>query len=227
MHTLSKRLLKIAWDVTEEYLLEDKIPSRVGILIRDFISFKNKLHLDNIEDKLKEVRNKGGWFLKLMFHNKGIDMIYLPGILHNKKVLRTVPSFVQHIEPPIVSYSYTKGIRNIIFNHKAVIKDIDFGMGTSNVTCSCSSSRFLYTPANHVITGNLDIVKHTELHNLINKGPSFREQNNINWLLNRNLCLEAIRKYKIMWARRENMIYMCLMNGNIQLEIILKIESKH
>ena len=82
LHTLSKRLLKITWDVTEEYLLEDKIPSRVGILIRDFISFKNKLHLDNIEDKLEEVRNKGGWFLKLMFHNKGIDMIDLPGILH-------------------------------------------------------------------------------------------------------------------------------------------------
>ena len=115
-----------------------------------------------------------------------------------------MPSFVQHIEPPIVSYAYTKSIRNIIFNHKTVIKDIDIGMGTSNMTCSCSSSRFLYTPANHVITGNLDIVKNTELRNLINKGPSFREQNNINWLLNRNLCLEAIRKYKIMWARREN-----------------------
>ena len=43
--------------------------------------------------------------------------------------LRTVPSFVQHIKPPIVSYSYTNIIRNIIFNHKAVIKDIDFGMG--------------------------------------------------------------------------------------------------
>ena len=106
-----------------------------------------------------------------------------------------MPSFVQHIEPPIVSYSYTK---SIIFNHKAEIKDIDFGMGTSNMTCSCSSSKFLYTPANHFITGNLDIVKNTELRNLINKGPSFREHHNINWLLNRNLCLEAIRKYKIM-----------------------------
>ena len=135
----------------------------MGILIRDFISFKNKLHLDNIEGKLEDVRNNGGWFLKLMFHNKGIDMIDLHMYLVSsiiKKVLRTVPSFVQHIEPPIVSYSYTK---SIIFNHKAEIMDIDFGMGTSNVTCSCSSSKFLYTPANHVITGNLDIVKNTEL----------------------------------------------------------------
>ena len=64
-----------------------------------------------------------------MFHNKGIDMIDLPGILYNKKVLRTVTSFVQHIKPPIVNYSYTKSICNIIFNHKPVIKDIDFGMG--------------------------------------------------------------------------------------------------
>ena len=80
-----------------------------------------------------------------------------------------MPSFVQLIEPPIVSYSYTKSIRNVIFNHKAVIKDIDFSMGTSNMTCNCSSSRFLYAPAGHVITVNLDIVKNTELHNLINK----------------------------------------------------------
>ena len=74
-------------------------------------------------------------------------MIDLTGILHNKKVLTTVPSFVQLIEPPIVSYSYTKSICNVIFNHKAVIKDIDFSTGTSNMTCNCSSSRFLYAPA--------------------------------------------------------------------------------
>ena len=94
-----------------------------------------------------------------MFHNKEIEMINLHGILHNKKVLRTVPSFVQHIEPPIVSYSYTKSIRYVIFNHKVVIMDIDFSMGTSNMTCNCSFSRFLYAPAGHVIMGNLDIVK--------------------------------------------------------------------
>ena len=66
----------------------------------------------------------------------------------------------------------------LFFNHKAVIKDIDFSMKTFYMTCNCSSSRFLYAPAGHVITGNLDIVKNTELRNLINKGPSFREQNN-------------------------------------------------
>ena len=95
--------MKIARDVTEGYLLEDKIPSSVGTLIRDFISFRNKLHLDNIEFKLEDVRNNDSCFFKLIFHNKGIEMIDLPGILHNKKVLRTAPSFVQHIIPPIVS----------------------------------------------------------------------------------------------------------------------------
>ena len=98
-----------------------------------------------------------------------------------------MPSFVEHIEPPTISYSYTKSICNVIFNHNAVIKDIDFSMGTSNTTCSCGSSRFPYAPAEHVITGNFDIVT-----------------NNINWQLNRNLCLEAVRKYKTIWVRREN-----------------------
>ena len=103
LHALPKCLLKIAWDVTEGYLLEDKISSSVGTLNRDFTSFSNKLHLDNIEDELEEVRNNDSCFFKLIFHNKGIEMIDLPGFLHNKKVLRTVPSFVQHIIPPIVS----------------------------------------------------------------------------------------------------------------------------
>ena len=112
--------MKIAWDVTEEYLLEEKIPSRVGALIKDFISFRNKLHLGNVEDKLEDAR-KDRWFLKLMFHNKGIEMIDLLRILHNK-VLRIVPSFVEHIEPPTITHSYNKSICNVIFNHKAVIK---------------------------------------------------------------------------------------------------------
>ena len=45
-------------------------------------------------------------FMKVFFHNKGIEMIDLPRILHHKKVLKTIPAFVSQREPPIVSYSY-------------------------------------------------------------------------------------------------------------------------
>ena len=36
------------------------------------------------------------------------------------------------------------------------------------------------------------------------KGPSYREQNSINWEVNVKLCKEAVKKYKERWARKEN-----------------------
>ena len=54
---------------------------------------------------------------------------------------------------------------------------------------------------NHVITGNLSIIKDSKLRQLIKKGPSYREQNNINWNVNAKICKEAISKYKVKWAK--------------------------
>ena len=51
------------------------------------------------------------------------------------------------------------------------------------MTCSCSSSPSIYAPAGHVVTGNLKIITDYALRKLIMKGPSYREQNNINWTL--------------------------------------------
>ena len=67
------------------------------------------------------------------------------------------------------------------------------------MTCKCSSSAFNYTPAGHVVTGDLE---NRPLRQLLMKGPAFREQNNINWELNRHICKKAVRKYKEKWARR-------------------------
>ena len=50
-----------------------------------------------------------------VFHNKGIEMIDLPRILHHKNVLKTIPAFVSQREPPIVSYSFTKPIYTILY----------------------------------------------------------------------------------------------------------------
>ena len=142
--------------------------------------------------------------MNVFFHNKGIEMINLTKILNSKKVTRSVPAFFSNITPPMVSYSYTKTIANKIFNFKQAVKELDFDVGTSNMTCNCSSSEFKYIPTGHVITGNLDIIKDKSLRKLIQKGPSFREQNNINWDLNAKICREAIRNYKDKWAKREN-----------------------
>ena len=102
--------------------------------------------------------------------------------------------------------------------------DIDFSMETSNMTCNCSSSKVsLYAPAGHVITGNLDIVKNTELRNLIH----FKKKIIFTGNLIEIFALRQLENIRLCGPEEKILIFMSLMNGNIQLGIILKIKSKH
>ena len=130
-------------------------------------------------------------------------MIKIPQILHSKHVKKSIPNFIQNQTPPLVSYSYTKTIAGKIFNFKQTIKELDFEIGTKNISCSCHQSDFIYQPTGHVITGNLGIIENRKLRKLLTKGPSYREQNNINWDTNQKILNKAIRDYKRQWAKKE------------------------
>ena len=54
-----------------------------------------------------------------------------------------------------------------------------------------------------MITGNLGIIENRKLRKLLTKGPSYREQNNINWDTNQKILKKAIRDYKRQWAKKE------------------------
>ena len=56
--------------------------------------------------------------------------------------------------------------------------------------CECSTSKYCYGPAGHVVTGDLNIIKDAKLRSLIEKGPSYREQNYINWSITARDCVE-------------------------------------
>ena len=71
------------------------------------------------------------------------------------------------------------------------------------MTCNCATSAYNYVPAEHVVTGDLRIVKDRRIRQLLMKGPQFREQNNINWNKNECLCKEAVRKYREKWCLKE------------------------
>ena len=105
--------------------------------------------------------------------------------------------------PPIVSFKYTKTIGGKIFNQKKVVEDLNADIGTSNMYCECNASEYCYGPVGHVVTGDLSIIKDAKLRNLIEKGPSYRKQNQVNWSITERLCKEAVAKYKRKWARKE------------------------
>ena len=62
-----------------------------------------------------------------------------------------------------------------------MVSEIDLTVGSKEMSCDCSNSPYVYGPTGHVITGNLRIVDDRQLRQLLIKGPSYREQNNINW----------------------------------------------
>ena len=111
--------------------------------------------------------------MTVLFHNKGIEMIDLPKIVHYKSVRKAVPGFLnERGPPPVVGYKYTNTISSKNFNQKSVVKELDLDNGTKDIKCSCSSSDFCYGPAGNVVTGDLKIIKDTKLRELVNKGPS-------------------------------------------------------
>ena len=83
------------------------------------------------------------------------------------------------------------------------MENLDFDVGTGDMSCNCGNSIYTDIIIGRVLTGNLSIIKDRKLRKLIEKGPSYREQNNINWNTNLKNSVSAIKGYKIEWAKRE------------------------
>ena len=56
-------------------------------------------------------------FIKIYFHNKGIDKVNLTNILHNKLVKSKVTIYFQEQDPPLISYKYTNTISRSVSNY--------------------------------------------------------------------------------------------------------------
>ena len=75
-------------------MLNDGIPGRVALLVRDLVAYRNQVHVANcIEVDSGKLKKCG--FLNVYSHNKGIDMIDLPSILHNRRGFGNRASFLR------------------------------------------------------------------------------------------------------------------------------------
>ena len=143
-------------------------------------------------------------FIKVFFHNKGIDKVKLTSILHNKLVRSKIPIYFQEKDPPLVSYKYTNTISRSVFNYNQTLRNINLDdYRNASSSCDCQSSTFRYEPHGHVITGDLRIVRNRKLRRLLEKGPKYREQNNIDWHLNKKILTKAVDDYARNWSKRE------------------------
>ena len=138
-------------------------------------------------------------FIKLDFINKGIDAVNLPSILRSKSATKTVPTYFEENEQPIISYTYTTTIASKIFNFSSTLADLDFHQFHNDPSqCECNTSSHLYQPYGHVITGDLSIVPNSNA-----KGPKYREPCVVDWDKNLSLLCKAFDQYTLQWAKQE------------------------
>ena len=103
-----------------------------------------------------------------------------------------------------ISYTYTNSIASKVFNYKQSLRDFKLNeYGSQPPLCSCSSSTYLYSPAGHVVTGNLNIVENLKLRDILSKGPKYRKPTTFSWKYNFKLVMDSVEDYARRWAKEE------------------------
>ena len=74
-----------------------------------------------IDSEMNHIRH----FIKILFINKGIDFIDLPGIFRDNTVESSIPDYFENKEPPIICFKYNKPIRSTIFNFNKLVAYLD------------------------------------------------------------------------------------------------------
>ena len=104
----------------------------------------------------------------------------------------------------MISYKYTNTISRSVFNFNQTLYNVNIDdYNNASLSCDCASSTFRYEPHGHVITGDLRIVKNRKLRRLLEKGPKDREQNTVDWNLNKKILTKAVDDYIKNWSKRK------------------------
>ena len=91
--------------------------------------------------------------------------------MRNNKVTSQIPIYFTSKDPPIIGYRFNNSIAGKLFNYKETLKEDevqDFIDG--RLTCECHNSEFKDNIHNHIITGDLSIIKNIQLRNLVKTG---------------------------------------------------------
>lgn len=80
--------------------------------------------------RIDKPENHKRHFLSIKYINRGIDYINLSSIFNDTTVQNLIPPYFDNTEPPIISYTYKKSSRNIIFNYTSITSDVDIENNT-------------------------------------------------------------------------------------------------
>ena len=103
-----------------------------------------------------------------------------------------------------VSLLVSNTLSSRVFNYNQTLRNINLHYyRNASSLCDCQSSTFRNEPYGHVITGDLRIVSNKKLRRLLEKGPKYRQQNNIDCHLNKKILTKAVDDYARNCSKRE------------------------
>lgn len=148
--------------------------------------------LDIIETKLykpppiKPSKKIPKYRISIPFVNKALDFINLSQLIRSYYSKDNMPPSLSDEDIPMVVYSLSDPIRSKILNYKKFVKELNldrFKEDNDVIKCNCKNyaADFLDSDRNHILTGNLQIVKNNKLRKLLSKGPKYREPTELKW----------------------------------------------
>ena len=150
------------------------------------VLLKNTKKIENTRKSLKT----NTFFIFFLFLSKSCLFFIMTDILY----LEEEDIYLEEEEIPVVTVKLDPPIRNKILNYKQTVKNLDIRKEDGKLfvddlpQCECSQSVFKDPVHNHVVTGDLRIIRNKKLRKLISKGPNFREKKFMNY----KKCLNAI-----------------------------------
>ena len=128
----------------------------------------------------REEKESNQNFLTLDFCNKLIEEVNLHLLFNDKAIIERFPFDLldgskivnwDKICKPAISYRYSDKIRGKLLNYNQVLSSDETA---ENLTCDCHNSHYVNSHHKHIVTGDMNFVKDTNLRKLLNEGLSFR-----------------------------------------------------
>ena len=134
--SFTKQIRSIANDL----LPLNQFPQHLLVIARDIARFR----LGEFTQVQREVESPSKHFLKVTFHNKGLEMINLSSIVHSKVVRTTIPDFFEDKEPPVITQYGSTVYIGIAMGGPALepyIRRFQFSLSVSISICLLRTSR--------------------------------------------------------------------------------------
>ena len=124
----------------------------------------------------KRLRSKSRSLLIARFVSSKIDLLKIESELHSAKNLIPV-QLRATFEAPMVAWYYPQTLGQTLFNYKHFVKsnNVDKLVQIAQGECECHRNQDFINPDHgHIMTCDVNVLRHTQLQNLVAKGTKHR-----------------------------------------------------